>query len=81
MERSTCLLHISSWDWVFTFRALYQETIEGYKEGIAKFSALGDRFVYTSNTDPAVEVPSGYNDKSGIGLWGKGGKIKVWIKI
>ncbi|XP_053381044.1 queuine tRNA-ribosyltransferase accessory subunit 2-like isoform X2 [Mercenaria mercenaria] len=57
--------------------AQYQETIEGYKDGMAKFSALGDKIVYTSNTDPAVEVPTGYNDKSGIGLWGKGGKIKL----
>ena len=60
-------------------RAQYEETIAGYKDGMAKFSALSDKLVYTSNTDPAVQVPSGYNEKSGIGLWGKGGKMKVSI--
>ncbi|XP_060594806.1 queuine tRNA-ribosyltransferase accessory subunit 2-like [Ruditapes philippinarum] len=57
--------------------AQYEESIEGYKDGMAKFTALSDKIVYTSNTDPAVQVPSGYNEKSGIGLWGKGGKLKL----
>ncbi|WAR31090.1 QTRT2-like protein [Mya arenaria] len=55
----------------------YQETIEGYKEGMAKFAALDDKIVYTSSHDPAVEVPSGKNDKASIGVWGKGGKVRL----
>ncbi|XP_052789942.1 queuine tRNA-ribosyltransferase accessory subunit 2-like [Mya arenaria] len=57
--------------------AEYQETIEGYKEGMAKFAALDDKIVYTSSHDPAVEVPSGKNDKASIGVWGKGGKVRL----
>lgn len=57
--------------------AQYQESIAGFEKGMGEFAALGDKLVYTSNNDPAVEVPSGYNDKSGIGLWGRGGKIKL----
>lgn len=57
--------------------AQYQESIAGFQRGMGEFAAMGDKLVYTSNNDPAVEVPSGYNDKSSIGLWGKGGKIKL----
>ncbi|KAL4218928.1 Queuine tRNA-ribosyltransferase subunit qtrtd1 [Mactra antiquata] len=57
--------------------ASFQETIAGFKDGIAKFAALDNQLVYTSNNDPAVEVPTGYNTKTGIGLWGKGGKTQL----
>ena len=33
--------------------------------------------MYTSVQDTAEEVKQGYNDKSGIGVWGKAGKTMV----
>ena len=58
-------------------RAEHVEGIAGYKEGIAKFAAIGDKLVYTSCHDPAVEVREGSNDKLGMGVWGKCGRMKV----
>lgn len=62
---------------VFPCRAENVDSVAGYKDGIAKFAALGDKLVYTSSHDPAVEVREGSNDKAGIGVWGKCGRIKV----
>ena len=33
--------------------------------------------MYTSLHDPAEAVKQGYNDKLGVGVWGKAGKTKV----
>ncbi len=32
---------------------------------------------YCSIQDPAVALQSGYNDKHGTAVWGRGGKVKV----
>ena len=33
--------------------------------------------MYTSIHDPSAEVKQGYNDRAGVGVWGKSGKRKV----
>lgn len=53
------------------------DTIRAYKQGMAKFGGLKDHLVYTSIHDPSEEVKQGYNDKSGVGVWGKSGKRKL----
>lgn len=60
--------------------AHYQETIEGYHDGMAKFAALGDKLVYTSLHDPAVEVKAGCNDRASVGVLAKHGRVKLDIE-
>jgi hypothetical protein len=51
--------------------------LQEYKKGIAEFTAMKDFAVLCTVQDPATAVPSGYNDKSSVALWGRGGKMKV----
>jgi hypothetical protein len=51
--------------------------LQEYKKGIAEFTAMKDFAVLCTMQDPATAVPSGYNDKSSVALWGRGGKMKV----
>ncbi|XP_071152396.1 queuine tRNA-ribosyltransferase accessory subunit 2-like [Mytilus edulis] len=57
--------------------AEHSEAVTQFKEGIANFCGMQDFAVYCSLHDPATEVPSGYNEKSGTAIWTKGGKYKL----
>lgn len=57
--------------------AEHSDAITEFKEGIAKFCGMQDFIIYCSIHDPATEVPSGYNEKSGSAIWTKGGKLKI----
>ncbi|KAK3579931.1 hypothetical protein CHS0354_014042 [Potamilus streckersoni] len=59
----------------------HYEAVQAFQEGVAKFTALKDHLVFTSLHDPAVEVHSGFNEKSGIAIWGKGGKTKIDVDL
>ncbi|KAL3871143.1 hypothetical protein ACJMK2_039160 [Sinanodonta woodiana] len=59
----------------------HYEAVQAFKEGVAKFTALKDHLVFISLHDPAVEVYSGFNEKSGIAIWGKGGKTKIDVDL
>ena len=45
------------------------------------FCLLQGQLVYTSVQDPSEEVKQGYNDKSGVGVWGKAGKTMVTLSF
>ncbi|PVD21751.1 hypothetical protein C0Q70_17552 [Pomacea canaliculata] len=57
--------------------AEHHESVEEYQKGLAGFTAMKDFLVYCSLQDPSTPVPSGYNEKSNIALWTRGGKTKV----
>ncbi|KAK7495803.1 hypothetical protein BaRGS_00013023 [Batillaria attramentaria] len=57
--------------------AEHHETLEEYKKGIADFTAMKDFLICCSLQDPCTAVPSGYNDKTSVALWGRAGKMKV----
>lgn len=61
--------------------AEHHETVEEYKKGIAEFTAMKEFLVCCSVQDPTSSVPSGYNDKSSVAVWGRAGKMKMDPKL
>ncbi|XP_050407071.1 queuine tRNA-ribosyltransferase accessory subunit 2 [Patella vulgata] len=55
----------------------HHEAVRKFQHGIGKFAAMKDWIVYCSLHDPSTLVKSGYNDKIGVSVWGKGGKLKL----
>lgn len=57
--------------------AEHHETVAEYRKGIAEFTAMKDFLVCCCLQDPGTAVPSGYNDKSSVAVWGRAGKMKM----
>ncbi|KAL5011471.1 hypothetical protein ScPMuIL_010022 [Solemya velum] len=60
-----------------THWAEHADVLAEYQKGVAKFSSMEDFLFYCCTHDTATEVPQGYNEKSGVAVWSRGGKIKV----
>lgn len=58
-----------------------KQSLAEFPNGIMEFAAIDDMCVlsYISCQDPAVSVPTGFNDKTGSAVWSKGGKTKLDI--
>ncbi|XP_014673970.1 PREDICTED: queuine tRNA-ribosyltransferase subunit QTRTD1-like [Priapulus caudatus] len=56
------------------------DTLKAYKKGVGSFLALENHLLYLSIQDPAVEPPTGYNEKTCVSVWGQSGRTKVDIE-
>ncbi|XP_074655402.1 queuine tRNA-ribosyltransferase accessory subunit 2-like [Tubulanus polymorphus] len=60
-----------------TLLADQNEIVEANGGGIGKFISMKDRILYCSLQDPTAVVAPGYNDKNGVSIWGRGGRVRL----
>ncbi|XP_035829348.1 queuine tRNA-ribosyltransferase accessory subunit 2 isoform X1 [Aplysia californica] len=57
--------------------ASHHENVREFGKGLGEFSAMKDKVIFTTLHDATAAVASGKNDKGGVAVWGKGGKMKL----
>ncbi|CAL1545408.1 unnamed protein product [Lymnaea stagnalis] len=55
----------------------HHESISDFGKGLAEFTAMKKHLIFSTLQDASAAVFPGKNDKSGVAVWGKGGKIKL----
>ncbi|PIK56876.1 putative queuine tRNA-ribosyltransferase subunit QTRTD1-like [Apostichopus japonicus] len=55
----------------------YRETMDGFKDGLAKFVGISNALTYLAVQDSCKSAPAGYNDKSTVSVWAPSGRFRL----
>ncbi|GFR78495.1 queuine tRNA-ribosyltransferase accessory subunit 2 [Elysia marginata] len=57
--------------------APHHENVREFGKGLGEFTAIKSSLIFTTLHDASAAVTSGKNDRNGVAVWGKGGKLKL----